>query len=78
MGNNFKYIYQRYKIVRSSNFVKMKGCIMKYVNNSINEENVRIGKQIRQLIDIRDSVLFDEFNFTPTEIKDLIKYLSTM
>jgi hypothetical protein len=48
---------------------------MKYYNNSIDEENVRIGKQIRQLIDIRDSVLYEDFNFTSAEVKELIEFL---
>ena len=74
MGNNFKYICQRYRICKS-NYVNMKGCIMKYYNNSIDEENVRIGKQIRQLIDIRDSVLYEDFNFTSAEVKELIEFL---
>ena len=75
LGNNFKYICNKYKVFKSSQFVDMKKCIMKLYNNSIEEESIRTGKQIRQLIDIRDSLLYEDFDFSLCEIEEIIQFL---
>ena len=60
LDNNLKYICNKYKVFKSSQFVDMNNYIMKLYTNSIEEESIRIEKQIRQLIDIRDSLLYEE------------------
>ena len=81
MGNNMKHICQYINIkvedLLKYDYSQLKHMILNTYNSSIVEENIRLGCQIRELVDIRDNVISSTTDFTLEEMTSIISFLCT-